>query len=369
MAQFIPGVQLNEMFFREIVAPILADEFPNLNYSAALIGYGSDVLGFDSERSRDHEWGPRLLVFLSEEDHRALATSIGEVLERRLPPEFRGYSTNFSKPDSNGVRSMAPARDGRVRHHVYFHTVREFIGTYLGIDLCRPLTNIDWLLMYQNALLEVTGGAVYHDGSGELTAMRQRLAWYPSEVSKFMMASGWVRLAQEESFPSRSGEAGDETGSRINAARIVRDIMRLCFLYERRYAPYAKWLGAAFARLSCAPELTPILRAALSEESWQRREHHLCAACEVVARMHNATGLFAVQNAGAASFYERPYRVIGAGRFAKSVSDTIRDEELIKIYAATGPIGSIDQFADSTNLLMRPDLRAPLRVLYETAAS
>ncbi len=49
MPQFIPGVQLNEMFYREAVAPILAGAFPDLRYSAALIGHGSDVLGFDSE--------------------------------------------------------------------------------------------------------------------------------------------------------------------------------------------------------------------------------------------------------------------------------------------------------------------------------
>jgi hypothetical protein len=43
MAHFIPGVQLNEMFYREAVAPIIADAVPGLAYSAALIGYGSDV--------------------------------------------------------------------------------------------------------------------------------------------------------------------------------------------------------------------------------------------------------------------------------------------------------------------------------------
>ncbi len=83
--------------------------------------------------------------------------------------------------------------------------------------------------------------------------------------------------------------------------------------------------------------------------------------------MHNAMGLFATLDTGTMSFHERPYRVLGAGRFAKAVSDEIRDESLRMIYAKAGPIGSIDQFADSTNLLMRPDLRTRLRVLFETA--
>jgi len=32
-------------------------------------------------------------------------------------------------------------------------------------------------------------------------------------------------------------------------ARLVRDAMMLCFLMERRYAPYIKWLGTAFAQI------------------------------------------------------------------------------------------------------------------------
>jgi Domain of unknown function (DUF4037) len=369
MTQFIPGVRLNEMFYREAVAPILFAAFPQLRYSAALIGYGSDVLGYDSERSTDHEWGPRLLIFLPDQDFREQADSIGEILSARLPTEFHGYSTNFAQPDENRVRWMVPAESGRVRHHVYFHTVREFIDNYLGIDPNGTLSIFDWLLMYQNALLEITGGAVYHDGLGKLVPIRQNLAWYPHEVWLFMLASQWIRVAQEEPFPSRCGEGGDELGARINTARIVRDLMRLCFLIERRYAPYSKWLGTAFSRLNCAHELEPLLRAAMAAESWQSREQYLCAAFEIAARMHNSMGLFATLDTHTISFHERPYRVLGAERFAKAVSDEIRDESLRKIYASVGPIGSIDQFADSTNLLMRPDLRNRLRVLFEEASS
>ncbi len=367
MAEFIPGVQLNDAFYREAVAPILASAFPKVRYSAALIGYGSDVLGFDSERSTDHEWGPRLVLFLSEDDHRALAVQIGETLAMRLPAEFRGYSTNFTEPDHNRVRRMAPAEAGPVLHHVYVQTLREFIANYLAIDPFKTPDNIEWLLMYQNALLEMTGGAVYHDGLGELAPLRERLKWYPRDVWLFMLASQWIRLAQEEAFPSRAGEDGDELGSRINAARIARDVMRLCFLIERRYAPYSKWLGAAFARLDCARVLEPILRAALADESWQERERHLCAAYEAVARMHNAMGLFHRLDPGTLRFYNRPYRVLGAARFATAVSDEISDPQMRKIYDTVGPIGSIDQLADSTNLLMRANLRARLRALYETA--
>ena len=60
---FVPGVRLAGEFHAEVVRPLLEAEFPGLPYAAALIGAGSEVLGFDTERSTDHDWGPRLLVF------------------------------------------------------------------------------------------------------------------------------------------------------------------------------------------------------------------------------------------------------------------------------------------------------------------
>ncbi len=40
---------------------------------------------------------------------------------------------------------------------------------------------------------------------------------------------------------------GDEVGSALIGSRLVRDIMRLCFLMEQTYAPYAKWFGECSA--------------------------------------------------------------------------------------------------------------------------
>jgi hypothetical protein len=60
-----------------------------------------------------------------------------------------------------------------------------------------------------------------------------------------------------------SGERGrgDDIGYKIVASRIMRELMRLCFLMERRYWPYAKWFGTAFHRLQIAPTLEPIFSA------------------------------------------------------------------------------------------------------------
>ena len=44
---FVAGVRLAGEFYAEAVRPVLEAEFPGLAYAAALIGAGSEVLGFE----------------------------------------------------------------------------------------------------------------------------------------------------------------------------------------------------------------------------------------------------------------------------------------------------------------------------------
>src|SRR5215218_5944287 len=99
MPEFVKGLELSGLFFEEAVRPALAAEFPALRYAAALLGAGSDVLGFDTEMSSDHEWGPRVDLFVGKEDYEHEGAAIEESLRQRLPHRFRGYPTGFTEPD------------------------------------------------------------------------------------------------------------------------------------------------------------------------------------------------------------------------------------------------------------------------------
>ena len=248
---FQPGLQVSRVFYHEIVQPILATEFPGLAYAAGLVGPGSDVLGYDDSMSMDHDWGPRLLLFLNEQECRQLGGRLHSTLADRLPPTFLGYPTNFSAPDpdDNGTQQMVAVDSGSaISHRVTVQTPHQFFTDQLGIDLGHPLEPADWLTLPEQRLRSVTSGELFHDAIG-LAQIRDSFAYYPRDVWLYLLGCGWARIGQEEHLMGRAGYGGDELGSALIGARLVRDIMRLAFLMQRTYAPYPKWFGRAFHEL------------------------------------------------------------------------------------------------------------------------
>lgn len=362
MPEFIPGLQLSELFYHEAVKPILDTHFRGLAYSAALIGSGSEVLGFDTLMSSDHHWGPRVMLFLKEQDYAAYSQPIHEILANELPFTFRGYPTHFTppNPDDNGVQLLEETTSRPINHRVEIMTVEQFFKDSFDLPFGEQVEAADWLTIPSQKLRAFTAGAVYHDGIG-LEAVRQQFQYYPQDVWLYMMAAGWTRIAQEEPFVGRTGSVEDELGSQVIAARLVRDLMRLCFLMEKQYAPYPKWFGTAFAQLACAQHLKPMLRGVMLAETWQEREQHLAQAYEFVAEMHNALGITEPLPAKVSNFWGRPFKVIHGERFASAIKAQIQDETVKRIPA---DIGSIDQFSDSTDLVEHTELRTRLKGLY-----
>ena len=190
MPKFIPGLKLSKLFYERKVKPILNNSFPRVRHSAALIGWGSEVLGFDTPISRDHHWGPRVLLFLSEKDYPKLKDKISKVLAVELPYEFMGYSTNYSQPEPNGVRHPVKIDSGPVNHMINIYTVRSFFQARLGFDLNRRITTADWLTFPQQRLLELTSGEVYHDGLGQLENTKAHIAGENMEDEREMARTG-----------------------------------------------------------------------------------------------------------------------------------------------------------------------------------
>jgi hypothetical protein len=338
---FVPGIELARDFYEEAVAPLLG----GAEHAAGLLGWGSDVLGFDTARSTDHGWGPRLQVFVEA----GAVADVRRAIEDGLPEEFRDWPTRFGWDD-------VP-----VSQHVDVVPLGEWLHERLGFDPRAGISTRDWLAAPQQRLLEVTGGAVFHDDRGELAAVREQLAWYPDDVWLWLLACQWRRIDQEEAFVGRTAEVGDELGSRVIVARLVRDAMRLALLFERRYAPYTKWLGSAFAQLDASATLRLSLLNVLSAADYAAREEALVSAMERLAARHNALGATRPVETAVRLFHTRPFRVLGSARFVEACLERVGDEWLKSL-----PLGgAVDQFVDSSDVLSEPRAFRAATTLYE----
>jgi len=351
MEKFIKGLELSKTFYIEAVRPILERYFADLTYSAALIGDGSEVLGFDTIQSTDHDWGPRLQLFLSDANLFAHRAKIDQVLRQELPAEIHGYTTNFAI-FGDDTTFMSQVEDAQINHRVEILSVQVFFRGVLNFDPTGAIRPVDWVSVPENNYRKLTAGRVFYDGLGQLEPIRSKLQYYPQDVWLYLLSTQWQRISQEEHFMGRCGQVGDDLGSRLIAARLVRDLMRLCFLMERKYAPYIKWFGTAFSQLECAAELVPIFGAVLEAGSWQKREQHLSAAYETIAEMHNALNITEPLSPKVSNFFDRPFLVINAGRFMDAIRNQIKDPQVL---ALPKDLGGFDQFVDSTDALVYLD--------------
>ncbi len=341
MPDFIRGLELSRAFYEEVVSDILGVT----PHAAARLGWGSDVLGFDTERSTDHGWGPCVNVYVASEH----VHNVRRLVDTDLPDTFRGWPTRFGWDDIP------------VSHHIDVDTVAGWLRRHLGFDPFAGITTCDWLATPQQILLEVTQGAVFHDPDGRLAAVREALAWYPNDVWLWLMACQWRRLDQEEPFVGRTAELGDEIGSRVLTARLVRDAMRLCFLQDGSYAPYAKWLGSAFRNLDPARTLLDPMLVAVTASRIDEREDALVAIVEELARRHNMLGLTAAVDASVRQFHARPFRVLGSHRFVDACLASVGDPWLRSLPL----VGSVDQWIDSSDVLSEQDALPIVRGAYE----
>ncbi|GAA1346028.1 DUF4037 domain-containing protein [Saccharothrix algeriensis] len=332
-AAFVPGLDLAEAFYTRAVAPLVG-----VPHAACLLGEGSEVLGFDTPRSQDHEWGPRVQVLVAAEHVEEVAARV----DAGLPPVFDGFATAWF--------SLAA---GSVAHHVEVSTVGRWVVGALGLDPRAGLDAAHWLGLPQQRLLHVTAGRVFRDDTGELTRTRAALRWYPPDVWRWLMLSGWHLIGNAEPQRGRCAETGDALGTRLLTAKLCRLAMDLAFLQERRYRPYDKWHGAAFGRLDAAPALTPDLEAALTGDE----PTATAALGRLLTRLgerHNDLALGPPVPPRRAPFEVgvndavRPYEVANAADYVRSLRSGITDPRLRDL----APVGAVDQLTHADDVVV-----------------
>ena len=236
------GLELARAYYEAHGRPMLAARFPQLlpHIAVGLFGSGSECFGYDDDISRDHDFEPGFMLLLPGED--AVDRRTAFLLERAyagLPREFMGLRRGLVQPVGGARRGVLRAAD--------FFT--EKTGSPDGI-----LTVGQWLSVPEHALAEAVNGAVFYDGPGEVTAIRERLSAYPPDILRKKLAGRLLLMGQagQYNYP-RCLAHGEKGAAQLAVGDFVRHCMGAVFLLNGVYQPYYKW---AFRALRALPRLS-----------------------------------------------------------------------------------------------------------------
>ena len=321
------GIELCKNFYDQVVRSIVTPVHPT--HGACLIGHGSEVLGFDTEMSHDHDWYARCFIFVDGNDTAEIEKAIQSALDKYLPSKYEGFDTQVIVCPTN-----------------------IFFKAELGFDPYH-MTETNWLSAPSQILRELTTGAVFKE-SDELLYLRNKLKFYPRDILLYILAAQWKKISQEMAFMGRSGDLGDNIGSAMVCSRLFGYIMRLCFLYEGQYAPYWKWFGTAFNQLSSSGRLKETIEAGLLADGWREKEKYLSNAYTIAGEIHNESSLTLPIKPRIETYYGRPFLVPNAEEYESALYNAIKDEN---VKALTKHLGNIDQISDHTNFIGRNETR------------
>ena len=232
------GLELSRAFYEEYGAPMLQEQFPAQAglIAVGLLGSGSECLGFDDEVSRDHDFEPGFCLLLPDETSVDRRTAF--LLERayaKLPKEFMGFRRSALAP-------VGGARHGVLRTADFF---TEKVGAPDGV-----LTVDQWLKLPQQALLEATGGELFRDDLGEVTAIRAALSHMPEDVRRKRLSGHLLLMAQAGQYNYlRCLKHGEPAAAQLAVNEFVKSCIEVVFLLNQAYAPYYKWSFRALRRL------------------------------------------------------------------------------------------------------------------------
>lgn len=353
------GLDLSRAYYNEIIKPLINDNMPQIanNHAAALIGWGSDVLGNDDELSRDHEWGPRCIILLPD----SLADYCGilyDMLNSEIPSYFMGYSTRYVMCKDIYARILSDTGSGNV--NIDITTCSKYFQDNLGVII--PSSDIDWLSIPENRLLELTSGEVFFDGTGELTNLREFYKrYYPLDVWKYRLAYMWQSLNWDIDLIGMCDARNDFLSARNCLSATLYRIMKLTFLLNRRYSPaYPKWLGREFYKLpDLSKDIGPILESCYLEADIKSVVGKLEKICTLLSGYQNTIDGMVEVELRPFSF-SRGFWNIDFQHIANQIYNSIEGE--LKSISLSG---AVDQWVTNQDFLLDSHKLKLLSVVYK----
>ena len=232
------GLELSRRYYEEFAAEELRSEFSHIwpLIAVGVCGQGSECSGYDDEVSRDHDFEPGFCIFIPDEDRVSRRDAF--LLQRfydKLPREFEGFRRGLVAP-------VGGRRRGVIR-------TREFLTARTGTDVL-PLSYEQWLRIPEQSFLEAVNGEIWHDGLGEMTALREYLSEMPEDVRLKKLASYLLIAGQSGQYNySRCLAHGERGAAALAAGEFAKAAAHALFLLHGRFTPYYKWIFRALREI------------------------------------------------------------------------------------------------------------------------
>ena len=243
----IKGMELSELYFKNIYLPVLEKNFPDLyeKMAAGLAGEGSECFGYDDEMSQDHDFGSSCCIWLTQEDYEKYGRRLSDALES-LPKEFMGFrALNISEwgNDRRGVLNM-----------------NDWYYKFLGMETY-PSNLYEWRLIPETALAAATNGKVFVDNLGEFTKIRDKLSeYFPEDIRLNKIATRCMKIAQSGQYNfSRCMKRNEIVAARLAETEFINEAIHMIFLLNKKYKLFYKWMPRALKNLKILGEKTYFL--------------------------------------------------------------------------------------------------------------
>ena len=225
----LKGLELSEQYYHELVEPAIRRSCPETlpHLAAGLVGEGSDCFGFDDGISKDHDWGPRVCLWLQDAAYERFFHVLSSTLAS-LPDTFRGERFALRTPEAAG-------RQGVLRTGDFYSS---FTGSPEG-----PRSFRDWLSLPESHLAACTNGKVFYDGPGRFSMIRHHiLNGCPEDVRRKRLAAHIALMAQSGQYNYlRCRKHGEPVAAFLALSEFLQHGLAAVYYLNRRWMPFYKW--------------------------------------------------------------------------------------------------------------------------------
>lgn len=228
-------------FYEKYGAPMIHEVFPEYEQRIAvgMVGEGSDCFGFDDEISKDHDYGIGFCMWLTPKDYQ----QIGETLQKKYDRLIAKYHNNMGYTE-NSVEMFLEKRRGVFEIHGFYERLLGMATVWKAKGEEALLNDDIWQRLPEERLAAAVNGEVFRDDLGCFTAIRNQMkAYYSDEIRGKRIAEKLHEFSQyAQSNYARMMARKDHVTADICIAEGMKTAMELCYLLNRVYAPYYKWM-------------------------------------------------------------------------------------------------------------------------------